>query len=375
MEQNIRFYRTPDGVQLAYATVGQGLPLVKAANWLSHLEFDFQSPVWRHWWHSLSQRYALIRYDERGCGLSDWEVPDFSFDAWVRDLETLVDVMGLERFALLGISQGGAVAIAYAVKHPDKVSHLILYGAYAQGHLKRKTTPEEQEAIELTTKLVRLGWGKENPAFRQLYTSHFIPEGTLEQLNWFNDLQRISTSPENAEKFVNVFNQIDVRDLATQVQVPTLVMHSQEDAKVPFAQGKLLAALIPNAKFVPLDSKNHLLLDHGPAWQRFLRELNQFVQPTLARTTEAISAGALQSANRESDRSHLTPLAAIREALTEREQEILDLIARGWSNTQISEHLSISPKTVRNHITNIFVKLQVTTRAEAIVRARNAGLG
>jgi pimeloyl-ACP methyl ester carboxylesterase len=275
-EQNIRFCTTVDQVQLAYATTGEGYPLVKAANWLSHLEFDWQSPVWRHWWEGFSQNHKLIRYDERGCGLSDWDVPEFSFDAWVRDLETVIDAVSLDRFALLGISQGGAVAINYAIKHPEKVSHLILYGAFVKGrdiHMLQK--PED---AEMFAQLIRLGWGKDNPAFRQLFTSFFIPEGTLEQFRWFNDLQRISSSPENAAKFFNQFLEINVCELATQVQVPTLVLHAQEDASIPFKEGRLLATLIPHAKFVPLNSKNHILLEAEPAWQRFLYEVQAFIK-------------------------------------------------------------------------------------------------
>lgn len=370
MEQSIRFCTTADNVRLAYAMTGQGYPLVKAANWLSHLEFDWQSPVWNHWWKSLSESYKLIRYDERGCGLSDWDIATFSFDAWVRDLETVINTVKLDRFALLGISQGASVAIAYTVKYPEKVSHLILYGGYAQGGLQRNVTPQQVEEIQMMTKLVELGWGRDNPAFRQLYTSLFIPEGTLEQLHWFNELQRISTSPENAAKFVDAFNQINVCELATQVQVPTIVLHAQAEARVPFEQGRLLASLIPNAQFVPLDSKNHLLLEHEPAWQRFLREVEQFIQPSTATSPTEISSTS-NSINLGADADHLI----LAENLTGREQEILELIAQGLSNAQIGERLVLSPKTVRNHITHIFSKMQVTTRAKAIVQARNAGFG
>ena len=280
-EQQIRVCITSDGVQLAYATTGQGYPLVKAANWLSHLEFDWKSPAWKHWWEGLSQHYSLVRYDERGCGLSDWNVPEFSFEAWVQDLETVIDTVGLERFALLGISQGAGVAIAYAIKYPEKVSHLILYGGYAQGRLKRNPTPEQIEEANVRKQLVKIGWGRDNPAFRQLFTSLFIPEGTLEQLNAFNELQKISTSPENAARFVHQFDITDVCALARQIQVPTLVLHAQHEVEIPFDQGRLLAALIPDAQLVPLDSKNHILLEYEPAWQRFLNEVKNFIQPNI----------------------------------------------------------------------------------------------
>ncbi|MBK9713118.1 MAG: alpha/beta fold hydrolase [Kouleothrix sp.] len=275
-EQRIHFCATPDGVRIAYAVAGAGPALVKAANWLSHLEFDWQSPVWQHWLAGLAERNTLVRYDERGGGLSDWNVDDFSLDAWVRDLELVVDSLGLERFPLLGMSQGGPVAIAYAVRHPERVSHLILYGSYVQGRMKR--TPSEREEAELYLKLAGLGWGKEVAAFRKVFAATFIPEGTAEQMQWFDDLQRVSTSPENAVRFLQAFYQIDVSDLARQVTAPTLVLHARADARVPFDTGRQLAALIPGARFVSLDSRNHILLEHEPAWGQFLSEVRRFLE-------------------------------------------------------------------------------------------------
>ena len=265
-------------MRIAYATVGAGPLLVKAANWLSHLEFDWNSPVWRHWLAGLSERHTLVRYDERGCGLSDWDVDDFSLDIWVRDLETVVDTLGLERFPLLGISQGGPVAIAYVVRHPERVSQLILYGSYARGWWKRALSPQQREETEMMLTLSKLGWGRSNPAFRQVFTSMFIPDATIEQMRWFNDLQRMSTSPENAVKFLRAFYEIDVSDLAPRVTVPTVVLHACDDSWIPFAAGRKLAALIPGARFVPLESKNHILLESEPAWQRFLAEVHHFLR-------------------------------------------------------------------------------------------------
>jgi DNA-binding NarL/FixJ family response regulator len=246
---------------------------------------------------------------------------------------------------------------------------LILYGAYAWGQLQRQATPQEIEEVEIMIKLVKLGWGRENPAFRQLYTSLFMPEGSLEQLRWFNDLQRISTSPENAARFMEVFHQINVGKLLPRIQVPTLVLHAQGDARIPFDAGRAIATHIHNAQFVPLSSKNHLLLEYEPAWQRFLTEVQQFIQPDGTSSTPAPSPVTTDNSQ--------PPLASLNltEGLTEREQEILELIAQGLSNTQISEQLTLSPKTVKNHITRIFSKMQVTTRAEAIVQGRNAGFG
>jgi pimeloyl-ACP methyl ester carboxylesterase/DNA-binding CsgD family transcriptional regulator len=351
MDQQIRFGTSPDGVRIAYATVGKGPPLVKAANWLSHLEFDWDSPVWRHWLKELSGDHTLVRYDERGCGLSDWNVEEFSVDAWVRDLETVVDAVGLTRFPILGISQGGPVAISYAVRHRDRVSHLILYGTYARGRAKRDYQSEQLEVAEVQLKLIKLGWGQDNPAYRQIFTTSFIPDATLEQMRWFNDLQRISTSPENALRLENTLYQIDVTDLAPLVSVPTLVLHGRQDGNVPFEEGRQLAALIPDARFVPLDSRNHLLLEDEPAWTRFLSEIRSFLGVPHPERTQAVFA-----------------------ELTEREREVLRLIAQGLSNEQIAQQLVLSPKTVRNHITSIFSKLQVSSRAQAIVLARDAGL-
>jgi DNA-binding winged helix-turn-helix (wHTH) protein/pimeloyl-ACP methyl ester carboxylesterase len=274
--QQIGFCKAEDGVRIAYATAGKGPSLVKAANWLNHLEFEWESPVWHHWVRELVRHHRLIRYDERGCGLSDWDVKDISFDAWVRDFETVVSALDLDRFAVLGISQGAAIAIAYAVKHPEKVSHLVLYGGYARGWAKRSSQEEIERKHALNT-LIRLGWGRDHPVFRQMWTTLYIPEGTLEQMQWFNDLQRITASPENAVRFSCAFGDIDVVDLLPRVQMPTIVFHCDQDAAVPFEEGRLVAANIAGAKFVPLVSRNHLLLGTEPAWDVFLRELGEFL--------------------------------------------------------------------------------------------------
>src|SRR5262245_54012968 len=275
--QQIRFCTSHDGARIAYATSGRGPPLVKAANWLSHLEFDWESPVWSALLGELSTRHLLIRYDERGCGLSDWNVADLSFEAWVRDLETVVEATGVERFPLLGISQGASIAVAYAVRHPERVTHLIIQGGYARGRLKRGATPELREEAETMNKLAELGWGQENPAFRQFFTTQFMPGGTPEQHHWFNELERISTSPRNAGRFMRVFNEIDVVELLPKVTCPTLVLHATRDARVPFEEGKLIASLISGAHFVPLESGNHLLLELDPAWKRWVDEFRAFL--------------------------------------------------------------------------------------------------
>jgi pimeloyl-ACP methyl ester carboxylesterase len=276
-EQEIQFCQTRDGVQLAYARTGNGPPLVKTGNWMTHLEFDFESPIWRHLYHELSRDHTLIRYDARGNGLSDRNVEEVSFERFVDDLEVVVDAAGLKRFALLGISQGCAVSIAYAVRHPERVTHLILFGGYAIGWAKRARSAAEKEQAAAMLTLMRLGWGQENPAFRQLFTSQFIPGGTKAQADWFNELQRISTSPEDAVRNLIANGDTDVSAMLAQVSTPTLVMHSRDDARVPFDLGRKLAAGIPGARFVPLPSGNHLILEDEPAFPRFLQEIRAFI--------------------------------------------------------------------------------------------------
>ena len=276
-EQRIRFCTTPDEVRLAYATSGDGPPLVKAANWLSHLDYDWESPVWRHWMTELSRRFRLVRYDERGCGLSDWEVPEFSFDAWVDDLETVVDAAGLDKFPLLGVSQGAPVAIAFAARHPGRVSHLVLLGGFAQGRRKRAQTSDELDLVHARIDIARAAWGRPDATYRQVFVARFLPEGTQEEWRIFDELQRRSTSPENAWRFLNEFADIDVADLAPKVTAPTLVLCSRREPDNMFEQSRLLAGLIPDSRLVPLESANHLLPERDPAWPHFLAEVDTFL--------------------------------------------------------------------------------------------------
>jgi pimeloyl-ACP methyl ester carboxylesterase/DNA-binding winged helix-turn-helix (wHTH) protein len=274
--QDVRFSVTEDGVRLAWASIGDGPPLVKASNWLTHLDFEWGSPIWQHWWTELSKHHRLIRYDERGNGMSQRDVPDVSFDTWVRDLETVVDAAGLDRFSLLGISRGGSIAIAYAVKHPERVSKLVLYGAFPVG-IYHYGNPEELEARRALISLTRLGWGHHNPAFCRMFTNRFMPNATPVHENWFDDLQRMSTSAENAARLMEVDSNIDVRRFLRQVQVPTLVVHCDRDQVVSSEHGRQLAAEIPDARYASLPSANHLLLAEEKAWQILLQEFSAFM--------------------------------------------------------------------------------------------------
>lgn len=348
--QRIRLLRTDDGVKLAWAEAGSGPTLVKAANWMSHLEFEWESAVWRHWLRFFSEHFRYVRFDERGCGLTDWQVGELSIDRWTRDLEQVIDAAApAGKVALLGISQGAASCIAYAVRYPERVSRMILYGGYARGAFHRGN-PEAEREYRLIVEAIRVGWGKENPAFRQLFTSRFIPDGTPEQLAWFNELCLRTTSPEVAARLLLMRAKVDVTDLLENVRVPTLVIHANDDQIIPLAEGRRLAAGIADAQFVEVESRNHVLLEHEPAWQRFQQTVLEFMD-----------VGAVRS---EDD-----PFAT----LSPREREILVLVTEGLANPQIGERLAISEKTVRNHISKIYDKLGVWTRAQAMVFARDRG--
>jgi class 3 adenylate cyclase/pimeloyl-ACP methyl ester carboxylesterase len=277
LNQEIRFCTARDGVQLAYSSIGHGPLLMKTGNWMTHLEFDLESPIWRHLYRELAKNRTLVRYDARGNGLSDRTVNEISFDVFVSDLEAVVDAAKIKRFALLGISQGCAISIAYAVRHPEKVSHLILYGGYAQGWRSRARSAVQKEEDAALVTLMRMGWGKENPAFRQLFTSQFVPGATKEQADWFNELERISVTGEVAARIFEAQGDVDVTALLPQVSVPTLVMHARDDARVPFEAGRRMAAGIPGSRFVPLQSRNHLFLESEPAFGQFLEHTRAFL--------------------------------------------------------------------------------------------------
>lgn len=274
--QQVRFCQAPDGTGLAYSVVGSGPPLVKTANWLNHLEYEWESPIWRHWLHELAGRHTLLRYDERGNGLSDWKVQNLSFEAFVEDLETVVDAAGFETFDLLGVSQGCAVSIAYSVRHPERVRRMVLYGGYSLGW-KARNDPEELAFREIMLAAIETGWGRDNPAFRQLFTTLYFPGATAEQAHWFNELQRVSTSPQGAKELSIVLGQINVVHLLRKVSVPTMVIHCRDDGVIPVEASRFIASKIPNASFVELDSPNHLVLESEPAWPRLVQHLRAFL--------------------------------------------------------------------------------------------------
>jgi pimeloyl-ACP methyl ester carboxylesterase/DNA-binding CsgD family transcriptional regulator len=347
--QRVRYVQTRDGVRLAWAEAGAGRVLIKAANWMTHLEYDWESPVWRHWTRFFSDNFRFVRHDERGCGMTDWKVGDLSFERWVEDLEEVVAAAAPpEPFVLLGISQGAATCLAYAAKYPGRVSHLVLYGGYARGTYLRGD-PDKERLYRAMIDLVRLGWGSDNPVFRQVFTSRFVPGASDEQIGWFNELCRKTTSPETAARLLEARAVINVMPLLGAVRTPTLVLHSREDDVIPLVEGHILAAGIPGAEFTELDSKNHVLLEHEPAWKRFCEEVLEFTGVKGSKYSE-------------------DPAFA---ALSPREREVLGLIAEGCGNAQIAARLSISEKTVRNHVSRLFDKLGVWTRAQAIVFARD----
>ena len=355
MNQRIRFCTSRDGTRIAFATAGDGPPLVRVNNWFTHLELDWASPVWRHWSAALAAGRTLVRYDPRASGLSDRDVSDLSIDAMVSDLEAVVDALNLPRFALLGLCQGGAVAVAYAAHHPDRVSRLALYDSYLHGAFVADAGQRMAQQAQTLSKMIEIGWGRKVGAFRELFAGLLMPEAIdARHLKSIDDMQRRSASPEAACRLWNSFHAFDVRTEATKVRAPALVFHVRGDAMVPFEAGRRLAAAIPNARFLPLEGKNHILRPDEPAWPVFTSALNEFLagdEPV----DRAASAGLGE--------------------LTDRETQILDSIARGLSNTEIAALMGIVEKTVRNHVTSIFSKIGTPHRAQAIVLARRAGLG
>lgn len=323
--------------------------MVKCGNWLSHLEFDWESPVWKHWFEFLSSNFTLIRYDERGCGLSDWTFDETSFEKWVDDLNVVAEANELEKFPLLGISRGASVAIEYALQYPEKVSHLILYGGFATGRTKAGSSEAKKQ--ELLMSVIEAGWEDQNPAFRQLFASLFVPKGSQEHQQWFAELCGKTANTENAMRIQSIAANVDLRGKLSELDVPTLVIHAKDDAVVPLSAGRYMASEIPNAQFVQIDSDNHLLLEDEPAWQQFCDAVLHFLE-------EHKVVEPKVDFNKLAD-------------LTSKEKSILQLLGEGLSNNAIAEKAFLSEKTIRNHLTSIYHKLDVSTRSEAIVLTRS----
>jgi len=356
VNQQIRFCTSGDGVKLAYALSGEGPPLAMSATWLTHLEHQWRSLAWQPWLQGFARDHTLLRYDSRGCGLSDREIADVSFESWVQDFECVVDAAGFDRFALLGTCQGGPIAIEYAARHPERVSHLVLYGTFARGRAKRVNLPQQVEKAKALLELTRLGWGDENHAFVQVWASMFQPGGTLEHLRSWSEQQRAATSADMAVRLIEIVWNIDVTQAARRLRCPALVVQADRDVVTPMEEARLLAGLIPNCRFVQFDGQNHMPLADEPAWPRILAEMRSF----LAEPATAPVPGR-----------RVLPLGD----LTARERDVLESIARGLDNEEIATSLGLSEKTVRNHITRVFDKLGVEHRYQAIVLAREAGLG
>src|SRR6478735_1490038 len=347
-DQEIRFCRSADGTRLAFAVHGSGPPLVVASCWLSHLQHDWRSPVWRHFLDDLGAIATVVRYDERGFGMSDWNVDDFSLAARLGDLEAVIDAAGLDRFALLGMSGGSAPALAYAVAHPERLTRLVPYGTVCGIPVEWDGDGEAEE--ETYRSMIRVGWAKEDPVFRRVFTKRFIPDATEEQLAWFDDLQRMTTSPQNAVASRIARQQVDLQHEIPTITAPTLALQAVGDRSTTFDNAVTVCAAIPGSRLVPLQSRNHILLADEPAWQVFRAEVTAFLEP---------------------DRRAMSAQDPLIEPLTPRERDVLAQAAEGRTNDEIAEALSLSPRTVERHLSNVYLKLGVTgpaARAAAVAR-------
>ncbi|MDL4860904.1 alpha/beta fold hydrolase [Halomonas elongata] len=350
----INFCTTSDGVCIAYATAGRGPPPLRVGGWMTHLERDWNSPVWRHWLRELTRDHTLGRFDIRGSGLSDHQVPGQGVEAWVQDLEAVANALGWRRFPLFGICQGGAVAAAYAARYPERVSHLILYNAYSNGAYTAGVSKDKADEARALERLIDVGWGRRSGAFREVFARLMSPREAGEQVTWWEQLQRLTAEPDDAVRLWRGFHELDIRSQLQRIEAPTLVAHVKGDRMVPFEAGRSLAAQIHGARFLPLDGENHILQLSDSGWPVLVAELRQFLAGMSAET------------------SWLPPGF---DALTHRERMILDAIARGLTNSEMAREFSIAPKTVRNHVSNIGGKLAASSRSELIVKAREAGFG
>lgn len=354
--EQIRFCTSRDGARIAYGTSGNGPPLLWVQHWAHHLNFDRDGPVWRPWLDMLARRHTLVRYDWRGCGLSDRERVDFSLEKYVEDLNAVVEAAGLDRFVLFGMTGAGSgSAMTWSAHHPGRVTHLILHGCQSRGRFARNPTPEQMEEGNTRLKVYERGWPGDAPAYSQFFTALHMPDAAPGHTLDHQQLLRRTTTPANAISMLRTFWHLDVRAAAAQLRCPTLVLHARGDAVIPFDEGRAVAALIPGARFVALDSRNHIVLDCEPAWKQLVEALDDFLPAVPAR---AAGIG-------------VTPL----DELTAREHEVLELVAQGLDNDAIGKQLHISKRTARNHVSAILAKLCATSRAQAIVRARDAGFG
>jgi len=353
--QHIRFCTSRDGTRIAYATSGSGPPLVWLGHWVRHLNLDWESPIWRPWLSLLVRRHTLIRYDYRGCGLSDRQGVEFSLDKHVEDLEAVVQAARLDSFTLFAQAGGGAVAMTYAARYPQRLNRLVLYGCQARGRSVRGMPLDAAKESDALLKLIEFGWRNEGPTYGQFFATLHIPDAGADQIRAFSDLLRLTTSPANALEILRAFFAADVSEFVPKIRIPTLVMHAREDPIIPFNEGRSVASLIPNAQFVPLESRNHILQEAETAWRPMVDSLDQFFP------------------NRDAEPGG--PMDALLSELTAREHQVLELIAQGLDNGSIGSRLGISERTARNHASTIFSKLGVNTRAQAIVQARDAGFG
>ncbi len=355
MKQDVRFCTTADGVRIAYALTGNGPPLLMPATWLAHLEHQWRSLVWKPWLETLSKKYTLIRYDCRGCGLSDRDDPPLNFDGWMHDVEAVANAAGFDTFDILAICWGSPIGIEYSARHPEHVKRLVIYGGYAEGRLRGARAMDAKDA-KLLLDMTRIGWGKPNHAFCRVWGSFFQPSGSLAHYNSWSEQQALSTSPDTAAQLLQIGWETDVRESARALKCPTLALHVERDTVVPVEVGRELASLIPNCRFMQFDGENHMPLATEPAWPKIAAAIEEFLAPTEESAQPVSSALSLGD-------------------LTTRERDVLDAIARGLDNNEIAVALGLSEKTVRNHVTRVLGKIGAEHRYQAIVRAREAGFG
>ncbi len=350
-QQQIRFCKSRDGTRIAYATCGTGPPLVWLGHYMRHLDLDWQNPIWRHWLSFLSRRHTLVRYDFRGCGLSDRDGVEFSLDRHVEDLEAVVEAAGLDRFVLFAMQGGAPKASVFTANHRHRVTHLILYGALTRGRMADAPTLQRIEEAETRLKAIELGWNDDLPAYDQFYVSLQIPDASPEQKRSLNALLRETLASKQAVALLRSYWKADVRTILPRIECPTLVMHARGDPTIPFEEGRRVAALVPGARFIPLETRNHILLEGEPSWAQFMQAIDEFLPASPSKMADCLAE------------------------LTPRERDLLEFVAQGSDNNEIAARLNISVKTVRNHLSTIFSKLGASTRAQVIVMARDAGFG